>query len=74
MTFLLAIGGLALYLGAPRLFPAPKPGEAPNALASGLQALGLLVTFICVSGITEKLIKVREHVIKLGEKPKLPAP
>jgi len=74
LTFLLAIGGIALYLGAPRLFPTTKAGEPLNTIASGLQALGLLIAFICVSGITEKLIKVREHVIKLGEKPKLPAP
>jgi len=73
LTLLLALSGLALYLGAPQLFPT-KAGEPPNTIASGLQALGLLIAFICVSGITEKLIKVREHVIKLGEKPKLPAP
>jgi hypothetical protein len=74
LTLLLAISGIALYLGAPRLFPPAKAGEPPSTIASGLQALGLLIAFICVSGITEKLIKVREHVIKLGEKPKLPAP
>ena len=67
-TAAIGILGSGLYLISPSLFPA-APGRPTTAVASGLQAIGLFIAFVAAGGITEKLVKVREHVLKIGEKP-----
>lgn len=61
----LGVLGLLLYLIAPVIIPEGATGTVPI-----VQAIGLLIAFTVSSGVADKLVRTREHVVKLMDRGK----